>query len=199
MIIIGHRGAKGLAPENTTEGIKKAIEVGVDMIEVDVREHNGTLVLSHDHAVKSEVYCSLQEALTEVGAKVPLILEIKEERVLPFLAESIQNYSGKIIISSKKFDILRQVKELLPDAEVALIEKWSGVRAVAQATFLDTKQIHINHHWLWGSFVRSMKHRGYDLYAYTVNDVERAEELQSWGVDGIFTDYPDRMNKYLRL
>jgi glycerophosphoryl diester phosphodiesterase len=43
--------------------------------------------------------------------------------------------------------------------------------------------------------VRSLNHKGYQLYAYTVNDKERAEELAEWGVKGIFTDYPDRFQK----
>lgn len=49
MEIIGHRGAAGLAPENTLAAIKKAIATGVDAIEFDVRltkDHH--LILSHD-------------------------------------------------------------------------------------------------------------------------------------------------------
>ena len=53
MIIIGHRGAKGLAPENTVASIKKAMELGVDEIEVDVRiTKDGTAILNHNPAVK---------------------------------------------------------------------------------------------------------------------------------------------------
>ncbi len=48
MIRIGHKGAAALAPENTLRSIERALEVGVDMVEVDVVSlADGTLVLAH--------------------------------------------------------------------------------------------------------------------------------------------------------
>ncbi len=51
-IIIGHRGAAGLAPENTLAAIRIAIANGISYVEVDVqRTRDGALVLMHDHNV----------------------------------------------------------------------------------------------------------------------------------------------------
>lgn len=51
-ILVGHRGAPNLAPENTVPSFLKAIEVGVDMIELDVRATmDGTVVVIHDERV----------------------------------------------------------------------------------------------------------------------------------------------------
>jgi glycerophosphoryl diester phosphodiesterase len=48
VIRIGHRGAPLLAPENTLRSIECALELGVDMVEVDVVSlADGTLVLAH--------------------------------------------------------------------------------------------------------------------------------------------------------
>jgi glycerophosphoryl diester phosphodiesterase len=48
----GHRGAKGYLIENTVESILKAIELGVDGIEVDVHKcKSGELVVFHDFTV----------------------------------------------------------------------------------------------------------------------------------------------------
>lgn len=45
---IAHRGGGSLAPENSLEGIERSLEIGVEMIEVDVRgTADGELVLSH--------------------------------------------------------------------------------------------------------------------------------------------------------
>ncbi len=195
MEIIGHRGAKGLAPENTLESIKSAMDNGATIIEVDLRMYKNKIVLSHDPTLKTQTYCLLADALRYIDAKVPLILEIKEEKVVEHLENLTKNYLGEITYSSKIQSILYDLKKLMPSAKVAVTERWSGIRAVAQASLLDTREIHINHNWLWGGFVRSMKHKGYTVYAYTVNNVERAEELEEWGVDGIFTDYPDRFKK----
>ncbi len=192
MEIIGHRGARGLAPENSLEAIKKALKMDVDMIEVDLRMQGKAVVLSHDDTLPNQTYTTLEQALTEIDCRVPLNLEIKELKVVKPLVKILKNYKGKILISSKSFSILQSVKKELPHSEIAIIESWSGVRAVASASYLGTHRVHLKHSWLWSGFVRSMKHRGYLLYAYTVNSVERAEELESWGVDGIFTDYPDK-------
>ncbi len=47
--IIGHRGAKGQAPENTIASFKKAFELGAKWVELDVKEtQDGVLILMHD-------------------------------------------------------------------------------------------------------------------------------------------------------
>ncbi len=190
MEIIGHRGAKGLAPENTVASIKRGLSCHVDMIEVDVRVDNKKLVLSHDPTVNTKNYTALEEALKVVNGKVKLNLEIKEIQVVEKLPSVMKHYKGDVLYSSFDFHILQELTRVLPHAEIAVLEKWSGVRAVAEASLLGIKRVHINQQWLWSGFVRSMKHRGYKLYAYTVNNSDRAEELKEWGVDGIFTDFP---------
>ncbi|HEY8482475.1 MAG TPA: glycerophosphodiester phosphodiesterase family protein [Spirillospora sp.] len=50
----GHRGARGLLPENTLAGFARAIELGVDAIELDVgMSADGTVVLNHDQALSA--------------------------------------------------------------------------------------------------------------------------------------------------
>jgi len=49
IIKVGHRGASGYEPENTLRAFKKAVSVGADMIELDVRVcKSGELVIMHD-------------------------------------------------------------------------------------------------------------------------------------------------------
>ncbi len=51
-LVIGHRGARSLAPENTLEGIRTAAKCRADLVEVDVRlSKDGALVLMHDETV----------------------------------------------------------------------------------------------------------------------------------------------------
>lgn len=192
MIIIGHRGAKGLAAENTLESIQKSLDNKTDMIELDVRMKSGLLVLSHDPVLLNKDYTRLSEALDLINGKVDLNLDIKEHKATKHLKRELANYNGRIVLSSHKYGILTNIRKNLPEKEIAIIEKWSGVRAVTEATLLDTRRIHIKQQWLWSSFVHSMNNQGFELYAYTVNNRERAKELESWGVKGIFTDYPDR-------
>ena len=192
MQIIGHRGARGLAKENSLAAIQEALKHKVDYIELDVRMQNNVLVLSHDETMHYESYTTLEDALKKINGKAPVYLELKESEVISHLPELIKNYTGKVMFASFKFHILRELKKILPEAEFAVIEKWSALRAVAEASLLQTKKIVLNHKWLWAGVIGSLKDQGFEVYAYTVNDVERAQELASWGVDGICTDYPNR-------
>jgi glycerophosphoryl diester phosphodiesterase len=52
----GHRGARGLLPENTLPAFEKAIELGVSTLELDVGvSKDGIVVISHDRALNSEI------------------------------------------------------------------------------------------------------------------------------------------------
>ncbi len=59
-----------------------------------------------------------------------------------------------------------------------------------QAMNADARSIHANAQHLSQEQVALIKQAGYELYCYTVNDKNQAEELLSWGVNGIFTDKP---------
>ena len=55
IFIVGHRGAAGLAPENTLAAFKKACEFGVDAIELDVfLSADGKIIVHHDYRLKPE-------------------------------------------------------------------------------------------------------------------------------------------------
>ncbi|WP_010180087.1 glycerophosphodiester phosphodiesterase [Aquimarina agarilytica] len=84
---IGHRGAKALMDENTIPSIKKAIELGVDAIEIDVHKcRTGELVVIHDETVKRTTngrgkvvnltYNELSMLRTEHMHKVPTLKEV---------------------------------------------------------------------------------------------------------------------------
>jgi glycerophosphoryl diester phosphodiesterase len=49
LVVVGHRGAAGYAPENTIPSFRKAIELGVDAVELDVHmSRDGRIVVIHD-------------------------------------------------------------------------------------------------------------------------------------------------------
>lgn len=54
--LIAHRGARGLMPENTLAGFRKALEIGVTALETDlVVTKDGTVVLSHDWLLNQDI------------------------------------------------------------------------------------------------------------------------------------------------
>jgi len=219
MKIVGHRGARGLAPENTIASFEKALEHGVDEIECDVRVTSDNVpVMIHDtHLedpagnrldVHSHTYKELKahkpdlptldEAVRAVRRKVPTIIEVKPgENTAPvigtlkgLLAEDWK--ASDFRLASFSFKTLSELHQAFPDIEKVVNERWSGVRASTRARRLGTKRITMNQRWLWRGFVRAVARSGYKLNAYTLNDPAKARKLSRYGLYGTVTDFPDR-------
>src|ERR1700761_6683718 len=81
MKIVAHRGASMEAPENTLAAFEKAIELGADMIEFDVRRRtlDGSLVISHD-PVRDPAHGlpTLEKTLRATQGRIQLDVELKE-------------------------------------------------------------------------------------------------------------------------
>jgi glycerophosphoryl diester phosphodiesterase len=222
MKIIGHRGAKGLAPENTLKSLEKALEHNVDMIEIDVHvTRDGVPVLAHDDhivlpdgvslSILNENYetllqhkadlTSLEEAIALIDKRVPLYIEIKERQIpgpiIAIILDFISNgwKADDFLFASYDFVLLRELHQALPDVPVVIGERWSGTRAVWRARRLGTRNISIQQLWLWRGFITSMHSSGWKLFAYTMNDPKRAKKFGRYGVYAIFTDYPDLYQK----
>ena len=121
MIRIGHKGAAALAPENTLRSIERAVEVGVDMVEVDVLSlADGTLVLAHSDdlfeishgAVRGRVAC---ESLAELRAVAPELPTLDE--ALAFLAGTgagvqldvkAPGYEGPLVEAVRRHDLVER-------------------------------------------------------------------------------------------
>ena len=230
--VIGHRGVASLAPENTIAGIKKAAELGLEWIELDVTLlGDGSPVIFHDPRLQrttsgrgyinnisaeeafqldagswfsaeytGEQIPSLVNALEHIKkAGIGLNLELKPNRcdqallvkkVLETLKLSAFS-EDKLLVSSFSFDSLMLFRsqslhqigclfELLP-------KDWQQ-----QAEQLKAVSIHLNGDKLTEKKALQVKEAGYALYCYTVNDMEKASDLISWQVDGIFSDFPQR-------
>lgn len=217
MKIIGHRGAKALAPENTLASIQAALDAGVDVIEIDVHvTRDGVPVLNHDpelhpankpalviatssldevRAAKPDII-TLDVAISLVNQQVPLMIELKKNiNTMPVVA-CLENYltngwlPKSFWVGSKYFRLLQKMHRSIPALELIVIEPWSGVRAHMRARKLGTRRIAMNKLWLWGGFIRAVSRSGYELYAYTVNDPAKAESWSRHGLAGICTDNP---------
>ncbi len=117
MLVIGHRGARGLKPENTIAGLRKAVELGVDIVEFDIRLTKDRVpVLSHDpfmlrthhdprllsmftleelraRTAGSEFpITTLEAALKECAGKVITNIEVKQANVFPYALPIIEKY-----------------------------------------------------------------------------------------------------------
>lgn len=97
------------------------------------------------------------------------------------------------IVSSFKIESLTAARELLPDVPHALIvvdvpPDW---RQCLEA--LGCTALHCADRGLTRDLAGEIRAAGYGLRCYTINDGETAERLFDWGVEAVFSDYPDRI------
>lgn len=119
VIVIAHRGDWRNAPENSIQAIENSIEMGVDMVEIDVRKtKDGQLVLMHDETVdrtttgKGKVadltLAELQKLYLRNGANHPT------HHRIPTLEEAMLVAKGKILMNLDKcYDYFDEVFEVL--------------------------------------------------------------------------------------
>jgi glycerophosphoryl diester phosphodiesterase len=202
---IGHRGAKGHAPENTLESFAKAKELGCDEIETDVwLADDGRLLISHDRP-GPDVKLTLEEVLDycrgSIGVNVELKCAMSEKG-----AHETGAQVGKILaerrdpdayVSSFWWAALEGARVAGPAVRRAFIFADSPERS----SFMETVRgmrlwaLHPNRTYVTPELVKAAHAAGVRLNAWTVNDPAEIALFADWGIDGIMSDYPERVPK----
>jgi glycerophosphoryl diester phosphodiesterase len=205
---IGHGGASAIAPANTLASFDAARAVGVDMIEFDVRERRGELVLAHtvidacvgrsiplrdalDHLAGAEFDgIDLNADLKHVGNERRLLDELRRVELLE-----------RTLISSQVPAVIDRVRALEPRARVGisvggklprLCHRWGDWRARVLAGLAGRRwdALMAQHKLIDERLLDAVADRGGLLYAWTVNERSAIESLRGLGVHGITTADP---------
>lgn len=222
MKIVGHRGARHLAPENTIAAIKKALDLAVDEIEIDVRvTKDGHVILHHDPIIRTkdgQAYATkahsldelrthkpdlttLAEVIRTINRAVPLMIEVKGGEPTEPIVAIIEKFltdgweASDFIIGSFSQQILRELHEALPEIETVVIERFSGAYALYRARQVNAKKISLNHYFLWFTILANMRRKNYEIYAYTLNNPKKARRWARFGLHGAITDDPRLYHK----
>jgi glycerophosphoryl diester phosphodiesterase len=221
---IGNRGAKGHLAENTLESIKKALDLGVDGIKIDVhRCASGQLVVFHDFTLDRMTNGSgevskytlielkridvkghhkiptLSEVLAFVNNKCLLNIELKGQdtakeasRLIEFFVEKKGWDYNNIIVSSFQKNLLETVFKTNSKIPLGVISDTNLDNAVNFAKTIHAVSIHPDFTMLTQEIVESLK-ENYKVFTYTVNNLKPIERMKNYGVDGIISDFPDRL------
>lgn len=215
MLKIGHRGAKGHLPENTLASFEKAIALGVDMIELDVRlSFDKVPMVIHDETIDRT--SSKTGLVTDYNAKelqqlgIPTLRDVFElvdnrceinvefktfsatQPVLDLIAKSSLNQS-KILISSFDWNALQEVRFHNEEIRIGALTETDLDLAIAFAKFIKAEAIHPYFHLLTAENVRKIKEKGFKVFPWTINEPEDITFVKSLEVDGIITDFPERL------
>jgi len=239
-MVIAHRGFSGAAPENTLAAFRKAIDVGSDMIELDIQlSQDGKIVVIHDETLKrttngqgkvvdhtlqelkkldagcrfraefsGERIPTLQEVLDLAKGRVLVNIEIKNPThgryPITELADKALKEVNKsrmidgVIFSSFNPSSLEYIERMEPRAWVALLyhRPWNSLPEFTGGRgyrVLNLRNIHLTR-----KKTGRIRKEGIMLNVYTLNKEEELEQFVRWGVDGIITNYPDRLIRILK-
>ncbi len=209
MKIIGHRGAKGLAPENTIASVQVALDAGVDEVEIDARVTlDGVVVLYHDHIISGmnqpiaslnfadlRQVTTLEETIRLIDRRVPLVIEVKPHEATAPVVILVKRFLKEgwtpddFFFASFSQRTLKALYTALPSVPIIVNEPWSGVRATYRARSLNARRLCMNHHYLWFGFVAAISKK-YQLTVYPLNNPAKARRWQRHGLYGVVTDLP---------
>jgi len=97
LLIIGHRGAAGLCPENTVAGFVRAVELGVDGVELDVRMAGSEVVVIHDERVDRTTNGT--GMVSELGFAELRSLDAGNGQPIPTLAEVLDLLPEHVMVN----------------------------------------------------------------------------------------------------
>jgi len=220
VLCIGHRGAAGYAPENTLASIQKAVELECDLVEVDVRRtKDGQLVLLHDERVdrttngKGAVAAmtlkdlrrldagggqwipTLEEALHATNGRVGLILELKARGIGEQTCSVVRQsgFIGSVTYASFVHADLLQVRHVVQQVATMALFKKLPRNPVQSALEAKAAQAGLRHDTATKLLVEACHNADLRVFVYTVNKPEDIKRVRSFGVDGIVSDFPDRI------
>ncbi len=205
---IGHGGASALVPANTLASFDAAVEVGVDMVEFDVRAYRGELILAHTIFDARRRPCvHLSAALAHLAAPrfdgVGINLDVKHVGVEAALLEAL-GHAGllqRALVSSQVTEVLDRVRALEPAVLTGISvggrvarasQRWRDWRAEV-LDGLSTRRwdaLMAQHRLVDAGLVADVMARDGSLYAWTVNERGVIDALLGLGVHGVTTADP---------
>lgn len=216
---IGHRGASGYEPENTLIAFQKAIDINADGIELDVHlSLDGEIMVIHDETIdrttneKGFVENFTSSQLKELGISTLIeVLDLANQKCLVnielkgigtakpvidliehYILEKNWNYTD-FLVSSFDWKMLEEVHLLNPKIRIGVLTEESIGEALAFAKKIKAFSIHPNYVLLSIENVALVQEKGFKVYPWTVNSNEDFQKIKSFNVNGIISDFPDRI------
>jgi glycerophosphoryl diester phosphodiesterase len=138
--VIGHRGAAGLAPENTLAAFSKALEIGVDGVELDVQlSADGIAVVHHDFQLKPEITRTPDGEWLESGNRLPIkeltLAELKDYDVGRLKPDTTyaNRYPDQRPADGERISTLQEVVLLLKGCGDSKTQLWIEIKTSPEA------------------------------------------------------------------
>lgn len=221
MLNIAHRGAsgEGLAPENTLAAFRLAMEIGADLVELDVhRTKDGKIVVIHDDSmdrttdrfgrIKDLNVSDIVGADAGVGERVPLLVEaldMMRGRTIVLVEVKPNDITGDVIqqIREAEAEDYVVIQSFHPEVVVESFALAPGIprgMLIGEREDLSDRTVSVgagvvvpSYRLLTEQTIHNIRLHGLGLWTYTVDDEAEMRRLMDLGVDAIITNYPNRL------
>lgn len=216
VLIIGHRGANAIAPENTLKAFQKAIELKADYVEFDVHQSkDGEIVIIHDSdtlrttrhkgsipkmtlaeikkldAGEGEQIPTLDELIQIAKGKIGLQLEIKAPGMAQKIVDKLRsaNLIESTIVSSFNHNELLEIQKIEPSLKLAaLVLRMRKGKTLQKALDNNFSYIHPEFRFIKKPSIDAAHEKNIKVNAWTVNTRSNMKKLIEIGIDGIITN-----------
>ena len=215
----------GHAPENTLLSIHKALKLGVPCMELDVYSVDEHLVVFHDSRLErttngagylldqkfndlrkldagnGEKIPTLKEAFEAINLKAGVNIELKGPDTAVPVAEFVAKmrkagwHDDLILVSSFNHRELLEVKRRDPRIKLGAMIVGLPIDDAIFAQSLGAYSVHLSIEFIDRRFVKDAHNRGLRVFVFTVDHPEDIKKMKELGVDGVFTNYPERVLK----
>jgi len=215
--IFGHRGAPGYPRhgENTIASFNKALQAGAGGLEFDVRRcGDGRIVVIHDDTIDrttngkgrvadlsydqlkvfdagfGEPVPLLSDVLDRFGTRCLLNIELKDAGIAPDVKKLVleRRLAEHVIVSAFEWG---ELPGLAPEIPIALLTSRLENLLIA-ARELGAAAIHPRKDIVTPSLIAAAREAQFRIHVWTVNEPAEMSRFRQLGVDGIFTDFPER-------
>jgi len=224
MIIMGHRGAAAIEPENTLLAIERAIDLGVDAVEIDIHlSKDKELVVIHDATVdrttngtgpvsgftiqdikrldagKGESIPTLQEVIDVIDRRVLLVIELKEKGTEVPVIDLIRRNDlfEKACVISFWHRLVKTVKETNSRIKTGVLLVGSPVDTCI-ATHASADTLVMKYSFVDRELVKTAHSQGLKVFIWNIDDQDLLRPYMDMGVDAIGTNDPRVLINYFR-
>ena len=213
--VIAHRGASGKELENTLAAFRAAVALGADGVELDVHvTSDAVVIVHHDDTIagmpirdkslgelrvqplgNGEPVPTLDDVLRELGDAVDVFVEVKElpaehDATLLSVLDGGPAYQ-RYRVHSFDHRIVKRLRDARPSLPCGVLSASYPLDPLAQVKDATATSLWQEQSLIDGDLVELAHTEHIEVYAWTVNDIDRMRELVEFGVDAICTNHPD--------
>lgn len=173
--------------DRTTNGkglVNSFTQTELQNFSIEDKEKTPTLSAVFD-LVDRRCFINIELKSFETAAKVVTLIE-------KYIREKHWKYTD-FIVSSFNWDALEEVNFVNPEIPIAVLTETDVDKALAFAKIIQAKAINPDFQLLNMENTKKLQENGFEIFPWTVNEPEDIKQIKSFNINGIISDFPDRI------